>query len=274
MKKRRPVAGSGEEIAQATQEQISDAISTPPANPEQASSGEDIQSSLGVTADDEGAIGDTLSSIRNAQATAENIRNAAAENIWALFGVTDDDRRTRTAVYDAQATAEHCAKCQRPLKPGDPVWRASLSLGRNILGGWQTCIAPVCGDCRSDWDRYRSALRCEGCRRPVHDLEWRPRASCFCSERCAAVARAARARHERRLARSSRSCERCGQTFEPKRADAKFCSVACKQAAYRRRAEQLKSRNALTNSDRVTANEQERGRSPCDMPEFPRRDRS
>jgi uncharacterized OB-fold protein len=45
-----------------------------------------------------------------------------------------------------------------------------------------------------------------------------------------------RKRHEvRKLARRARPCGTCGKTFEPIRADAKFCCIACKQAGYRRR---------------------------------------
>jgi hypothetical protein len=36
-------------------------------------------------------------------------------------------------------------------------------------------------------------------------------------------------------AREMRTCESCGQTFEPARTDALFCSAACRQRAYRRR---------------------------------------
>jgi hypothetical protein len=36
-------------------------------------------------------------------------------------------------------------------------------------------------------------------------------------------------------ARETRSCESCGQIFEPARTDALFCSAACRQRAYRRR---------------------------------------
>ncbi len=36
-------------------------------------------------------------------------------------------------------------------------------------------------------------------------------------------------------ARETRSCESCGQAFEPARTDALFCSAACRQRAYRRR---------------------------------------
>jgi hypothetical protein len=36
-------------------------------------------------------------------------------------------------------------------------------------------------------------------------------------------------------ARETRSCESCGQTFEPARTDALYCSAACRQRAHRRR---------------------------------------
>ena len=39
----------------------------------------------------------------------------------------------------------------------------------------------------------------------------------------------------RALARENLTCKRCGRTFTPKRSDAKYCSEACKQAAYRTR---------------------------------------
>lgn len=52
-----------------------------------------------------------------------------------------------------------------------------------------------------------------------------------CSPRCAAVAAAAR----RAAHRTGRACADCGQPFQPGRADAVFCSDACRQRAYRKR---------------------------------------
>jgi hypothetical protein len=37
---------------------------------------------------------------------------------------------------------------------------------------------------------------------------------------------------------SSRSCDTCGQEFRPWRGDARYCSTACRQKAYRSRAKQ------------------------------------
>jgi hypothetical protein len=75
-----------------------------------------------------------------------------------------------------------------------------------------------------------------------------------CCERCERQVRVVKARERRHAARPARACENedCGKVFEPTRTDARFCSVACKQRAYRRRVTdvdlhtraQTKSRNA------------------------------
>ena len=40
----------------------------------------------------------------------------------------------------------------------------------------------------------------------------------------------------RRRARGELTCACCGKTFDPVRADARFCSNACRQKSYRQRA--------------------------------------
>ena len=35
--------------------------------------------------------------------------------------------------------------------------------------------------------------------------------------------------------RKNTECQQCGDTFTPDRSDAKYCSAACKQRAYRQR---------------------------------------
>ena len=51
-----------------------------------------------------------------------------------------------------------------------------------------------------------------------------------------------KARRNRRLAHGRaaergefRHCDHCGETYEPKRTDARYCSQACRQRAYRQR---------------------------------------
>ena len=43
------------------------------------------------------------------------------------------------------------------------------------------------------------------------------------------------AKHAASRQETSRYCQACDKSFEPKRIDARFCSLACKQRAYRRR---------------------------------------
>ena len=47
---------------------------------------------------------------------------------------------------------------------------------------------------------------------------------------------------------TSSTCRECGNPFTPARADARFCSSACRQRAYRNR----KQPNTIRNSNRVT----------------------
>jgi hypothetical protein len=62
-----------------------------------------------------------------------------------------------------------------------------------------------------------------------------------CSPECSYKTRLERRKQLRRLKREARAtrervtCKHCGQPFVPKRDDARYCSAACKQAAYRQR---------------------------------------
>jgi hypothetical protein len=97
-------------------------------------------------------------------------------------------------------------------------------------------------------------FRCHGCGRPTRVFDdheyWQqsyrlalqktwdfppfrlPAACCF---DCADVARKKRDRERKQhVIRTERTCENCGEMFIPKRADARFCKNACRQANYRR----------------------------------------
>jgi len=56
----------------------------------------------------------------------------------------------------------------------------------------------------------------------------------FCSERCAKRCYRAKDR-KRRAEQRLKECAVCRETFEATRSDAKTCSPACRQTAYRRR---------------------------------------
>jgi len=163
----------------------------------------------------------------------------AAASIRAMLGVTDDDReaRYRHTIRNAQNDASVCAKCGRQIAASDPVWRQRFDLGYGLFGGgWGTTVAPVCSSCKDEHELFDDARPCAGCGRPVHNLDnVYYRRFTFCSQVCRAKALAAHGRNRRREARGDRPCEGCGKTFKPTRTDARFCSVACKQRAYRQR---------------------------------------
>jgi endogenous inhibitor of DNA gyrase (YacG/DUF329 family) len=182
-----------------------------------------------------------------------------AKSIRSLLGVTDndEDRRERAAICNAQETGSSCARCERTIGPSEPVWRQITCLGRGFFGGWRHTVAPHCEACKSEYRDFFIAAACESCGRPVHDERNTYRT--FCSEQCRHAGNLAAARDERRRARgATRACEPCGDQFEPTRSDSRFCSSACRQAAYRRRS-----------ADRVavTANAPEPSRSLASPPQ-------
>src|SRR5687768_11800635 len=132
-------------------------------------------------------------------------REEAAARINALMGVTDDDekRRARRAIRNAAATASHCGKCERELTHSQPVWRAQVSLGRGMFGGWRVAIAPYCKGCIPKYQEFQQRPKpCGGCGRAVYKNGMR-----LGAVTCPA----------RRHARGSRSTTALG-CFVPKRA--------------------------------------------------------
>ncbi len=147
--------------------------------------------------------------------------------------VDADDRRwirARFAAYDG----EYCGLCGGTFEPDEPVWRQRVIVGHctNDL----SATPPVCGSCKSDWPGWLPPEACDGCGRPVH-YEWslRHRRRAQCCDACGKRAQNRAERAARAEARGTRRCPTCAETFEPARADAKFCSSPCRQKAYRRR---------------------------------------
>jgi hypothetical protein len=88
-------------------------------------------------------------------------------------------------------------------------------------------LALVCPSClRSNEDDplQHDPVPCIGCSRPLDTAggQYRP----YCSDRCRQVAR-------RNSQPREKHCQLCERTFTPPRRDAKYCSPACKQQAYR-----------------------------------------
>jgi predicted RNA-binding Zn-ribbon protein involved in translation (DUF1610 family) len=68
----------------------------------------------------------------------------------------------------------------------------------------------------------------------VEDVKGRRRSAYYCSGRCRDERRLRVARERRARARE-KACAECGAEFTATRSDAKTCSPACRQKAYRRR---------------------------------------
>ncbi len=98
---------------------------------------------------------------------------------------------------------------------------------------------PVCAECLSaDEQKWSWRERdCRGCERQMSipssrsSLPYEKRAiPCVCSSRCYQ-----RIRRKERREWLRYPCKMCGKAFKPARADARYCSSACRQWAYRRR---------------------------------------
>jgi hypothetical protein len=135
-----------------------------------------------------------------------------------------------------------CDRCQRELTPSEPVWKYFGQFGRlDKLGS-------ICDECFSKtwsyrpeefreqdkrWaiERYRDPEPCAQCGRPVRIKRSYKRRQVICGPECRQAVYNERARRSR----NPQPCRECGKVFQPRRTDSLFCSVACKQKAYRRR---------------------------------------
>jgi predicted nucleic acid-binding Zn ribbon protein len=123
------------------------------------------------------------------------------------------------------------ASWARACKAGEvpPDWQEILDGNNNVglYGGRRERHPdPPPGTCQ--WCGHRVGGR--AFRRPDYVLPVRK----YCSGRCSNDASIER-RRQRRAAARQKVCEVCGEEFTAKRVDAKTCSPACKQKAYRRR---------------------------------------
>jgi hypothetical protein len=150
---------------------------------------------------------------------------------------------------EAARTARWCGRCGRDIAPGEVVARRLF-----VRGGTNV----TCADCSRYYvDRYKPEP-CVTCGRPVINTHQRwatspePRpgfrhawregryygpARVWCCEDCAVAASLARRRRLRAEARAGQKCEGCGEMIDAGRNDARYCSNACRQRAYRQRAD-------------------------------------
>jgi hypothetical protein len=117
---------------------------------------------------------------------------------------------------------------KQPYKPGHSIWRRfplceSCAKQQLPANGWHSFYPPKpCGYCER-----KIAVSCGASARRRPD---------FCCDLCASREVSRVSKDIRKRMRKKR-CQQCEKDFEGTRADARFCSSACRQQAYRVRAE-------------------------------------
>ena len=154
----------------------------------------------------------------------------------------------------------HCTQCRKRLKQNEEVWRlwtaasiaprpfsirAALENGRHDdpLAGFIVYhkflfFCEACGSRRVC--RWTCMERnCRACQRVVVEgpIGKAPlQKNCFCCDKCKNEYWVEYRREKRlRLRDPQKTCVICGENFTPARCDAKTCSPACRQKAYRQR---------------------------------------
>jgi hypothetical protein len=160
------------------------------------------------------------------------------------FGETErrfqssQERESETRFRAAAKTGAHCGECGKPFAPLEPIWRerrrydgseveVTYRSGMPPIYVTEDIVAPVCEKC---WDRQSKVVisePCPGCARQVHIgpkalKSWLAQGQrTYCCEDCS------------KRVGTARPCKVCGTVFAGKRADAAFCSPACRQRASR-----------------------------------------
>jgi hypothetical protein len=148
--------------------------------------------------------------------------------------------------------ADFCFECERTIAPGETVYRVKVSTRNFFSGEFSKALAIHCEDCGRTFttgqrERFRVGERvfyeapkkfskepCGYCQRNVFtESTARDANVILCSWRCSRHYYTALDRERRFEQRKDTVCQTCGDEFTPKRADAKHCSPACKQKAYR-----------------------------------------
>ena len=144
---------------------------------------------------------------------------------------TDEEIAARTGAWFLRDAAYRCDRCEHVFGTGDVIYRRRVQEEPDFMSHWK--LTAICGECvRRDmhpswWKHRRAGVPCGGgCGALVS--HWYPgQKITTCSRRCSKLA--TRVQHD------DRTCEVCEETFTPKRKDARFCSSACRQDAYRQR---------------------------------------
>jgi len=162
----------------------------------------------------------------------------------------DEEDHAQELAREAREAAKLCGCCGRKLSLeesayfGAKVYVGMWALYFDRVSKPQICKlrferTVLCGTCAPDWlspDRDDVLTQCCAmCERPmVYCLTSTALVRTFCSKQCKNSYQA-QLRKERRTEDREKVCEVCARPFVATRRDAKTCSGACKQKAYRLR---------------------------------------
>jgi hypothetical protein len=183
------------------------------------------------------------------EARLDRARNESAspslERLVEAIGgpLTPEQKEANVTAAFVEETSYACAYCHHVFVDGDVVHRQRIT--EHDAWGAHWTLESVCEDCVRKWhpswiEQRKVPTPCAGgcgvlvshwhrdvCYdRPDGSWGTRP-AITTCSRRCSAATK--------RVQVDARDCEVCGETFTPKRSDARYCSSACRQDAYRKR---------------------------------------
>jgi hypothetical protein len=163
------------------------------------------------------------------------------EELESFAGLGERDPEERAAWKrrrEALQGATHCGQCRKPLE--GTIYRFAV---------WGSELGVRCEDCIPQYIRDRRGKdgwtqghyvegACEICRRMVvrkmARQNYYSHRHIFCSERCR-TEHYTRTRRAARAVAREKACETCGAPFTGTRRDARHCSSACRQKAYRER---------------------------------------
>lgn len=131
-----------------------------------------------------------------------------------------------------------CFKCDLAIAPLETIYGVRVATRWHFNGGG--CWVVTCASCAATLSAvFFQPQHCEHCKRLVRKQVTGLRTVyVLCSDPCRDEFYRKLAAERRKAARANRetlNCETCNRPFEPRRTDAKHCSPACKQKAYRQR---------------------------------------
>ena len=180
---------------------------------------------------------------RNGGWDTDSLAQAAIAHIkWQREQYAADERIQR--VLHAARWGRNCGECGRELLADEKIHRRNytrkaVSLFREVYTD-VFAVAPTCVACAETTGGHHSVgwgpqivVGCAGCHRPMVTGRDSVRRHPVCSIEC--LYRFRKDERARWAVKPKRLCETCGTAYRPKRADARYCSPACRQKAYRRR---------------------------------------